>query len=126
MGIHLGTNMRGEKSRGSWIVLVLGLALAIKLGFNVVALYKAGGRLTGEEAKLQVTKEKNTELKEKLAMVQTPEYMEREAREKLGMGFDGEVVVVIPDEETEMKGITKTITGEEANWVKWRKLYLGW
>ncbi len=107
-------------------MLVLGLGLAIKLGFNAVTLYQAVGRLTTEQARLEEVKRENQELKDRLAVVQTPEYMEREAREKLGLGFDGEVVVVIPEEEIQTDrggGMTEV---EEVNWVKWRKLYLGW
>jgi cell division protein FtsB len=113
-----------EKKRGGLFILVLGLVVAVRLGSNVVKLYKSGGRLTEQEAKLVEVKKENKELKARLAQVQSSEFMEREAREKLGLGKEGEVVVIIPEKETEsVKNKTQT-QDDEPHWVKWRKLYL--
>ena len=98
----------------------------IRVGANLVRLYKAGGRLTEEEKKLTEVQKENQALKDRLAEVQTPEFLEREAREKLGMGKEGEVVVVIPPEELQAANKQQTDKKQEPNWIKWRKLYLGW
>ena len=41
-------------------------------------------------------KEENDRLKRKLYEVQSPEYIEKQAREKLGMSREGEYVVMLP------------------------------
>jgi cell division protein FtsB len=116
-----------RNNRGSLILLALGVFLTVKVGLNVAKLYKAGERVVKEEKKLAEAQTENRELKERLAEVQTPEFMEREAREKLGMGREGEVVVIIPEEELKGGSDKPQATDQvEANWVKWRKLYLGW
>jgi cell division protein FtsB len=113
-----------EKKGGGLLVLILGLVFVVRLGSNVVKLYKAGGRLSEEETKLVEVKKKNQELKERLAQVQTPQYMEKEAREKLGMGKEGEVVVIVPADEVSTANKVVSKQGNEPNWVRWRRLYL--
>jgi cell division protein FtsB len=108
----------------AWVILMVGVVAAANSGASVWRLYKASGRLHEEQRQLAEAKATQDQLKKKLAEVQTQEFVEKEAREKLGLGKDGEVVVVIPKETLE--GATVGIVAPpEANWVKWRRLYLG-
>jgi cell division protein FtsB len=108
-----------------WAVLITGVVLCVKLVGNISRLINMGGRVTQEEKKLADAQNLNKQLKDKLLEVQTPQYMEREAREKLGYGKPGEVVLVIPGQDQTSNHKLQTTTNNEPNWVKWRKLYLG-
>ncbi len=113
-----------------WVVVGLGLMLAVRTGANVFRLWKAGERLTTLEAQVEAAKIENIQLKGKLALVNSPEYVEKEAREKLGYGREGEVMVLLPQEKEEVLGqTTASVDGKEekpkANWQKWWELYFG-
>ncbi len=115
-----------SKGKGSLILLV-GIVLILKIGANLIRLYKSGDRLVEAKKELAMVQQENKRLQGEWEKVQTPEYMEREAREKLGYGKPGEVVVVIPEEELKKtKPLEAKQTIEAANWERWRKLYLGW
>ena len=111
-----------KKLRG-WLGLGVGLVLVWRIGANVARLYKAGERVEEASRELVEAQEKNRGLKEKLAEVQTPRFMEREVREKLGYGKPGEIELVLPDEV--MPSSAKASEGRQPNWVRWRRLYLG-
>jgi cell division protein FtsB len=114
------------RSLVKWLIVMLGWVVVIRTGMNVVRLYKAGDRVVEAQKELEGVQQRNEELKRKLALVKTPEYMERLAREKLGYGKDGEVVVVIEPSELSSKSEIRSSKSElEPNWRKWRRLYLG-
>ncbi len=113
-----------------WVVVGLGLMLAVRTGANVFRLWKAGERLTTLEAQVEAEKIENIQLKGKLALVNSPEYIEKEAREKLGYGREGEVIVLLPQEKEETLGqntasVDVKAEKPKANWQKWWELYFG-
>jgi cell division protein FtsB len=109
-----------------WAVLIIGIILLVRLVNNISRLISVGGRVTGEEQKLAYAQLLNKQLKNELQEAQTPQFMEREAREKLGYGKPGEVVLVIPDQYQASNPKLQATTDNTPNWIKWRKLYLGY
>jgi|SRR3989339_448932 len=110
-----------------WLIVVLGWVLVVRTGVNVVRLLKAGDRVTEAEKELEMMQRENENLTRELRGVKTPEYMERLAREKLGYGKEGEVVVVIDptDLEASVDKLPKSESEQVPNWKRWRRLYLG-
>lgn len=116
-----------KRNIGIYLVLILWLILIFRVGANVVRLVKAGNRVTEAKLELAEAKRKNEELKQNLALVQTPEFMERQAREKLGYGMPGEIEIIMPEQNNAHPTSPQASLGAgEPNWVQWRKLYLGW
>jgi len=111
----------------SWVsfgLLVLGVFLAVRISLNVIRLYRAGGRLQDAQKELAAATVDNQRLKQQLQEVQTPQYMEREARDKLGYGKPGEIVVVIPEDEISQVGLQQQQKQVKVPiWEQWRKLY---
>jgi hypothetical protein len=115
-----------SKKTFRWAVLILGIILSVRLLGNIANLANKGGRVTGEQQKLLEAQLLNKQLQDKLSEVQTPQYMEREAREKLGYGKPGEIVLVLPEQDTtHPTSPMATLGAGEPNWALWRKLYLG-
>ena len=108
-----------------WLILLFGVFLVVKLTGDIIKVQNAGGRVVDEEKKLATAQELNGQLKKQLLEVETPQFMEREAREKLGYGKPGEVVLILPEPTSSNSGVYKDNVDTEANWIKWRKLYLG-
>ena len=102
-------------------VIVLGV-FTVRLGRNVWKLWKAGERIKQAELEVRSQELENQELQKRLAEVQSPEFIEKEAREKLGLGKEGETIVVMPD-NADLKSQISNLNGEP-NWRKWWKVYV--
>jgi len=99
------------------IILVYLIISSIK---SVLELRKTGQMVGEYEQELEAVKKQNQELKERLNEVKKPEFIEREAREKLGLGKPGESIVIMPKitimpEKKKEKPL--------ANWEKWWRLF---
>ncbi len=72
-------------------------------------------------------KKENEELQKRLTETQSPVYIERELRDKLGLAKRGEVVVVLPDAEILKRLAPKSSEEEDflpdPTWKKWAKLF---
>lgn len=101
---------------------ILGIFLVINLTRSLIDLWQKGGLLDKEEERFAKVRLENEELNKEFARLQTPEYIEREARDKLGLAREGEAVVIIPPtagnqsntlKETNSKEVAKPI------WQQW-------
>ena len=103
------------------IILILGLFLIVNLTRSIYSLLKAGDKLKEEEKKVAELKYQNDELKNKLSEVQSPSFLEKMAREKLGLAKEGETVVILPS----ILPQNPKLNPEEklANWQKWWRLF---
>ena len=110
----------------SWLWLVIGLILVIRTAGNVYRLWKAGGRVEEAQRKLAQAEKENEQLNRQLSEVQTPYFMERQVREKLGYGKPGEIVMVLSEDSSQdPESNNQDMGAKDPNWKRWRKLYLG-
>ena len=63
-------------------------------------------------------KKDNDQLSYLVKYLNTPEYQEKQAREKLNLRKDGEYVVVLP-QKRDKKDLTQTVAEKESNFKKW-------
>lgn len=107
------------------IQLILGIA-AIMLVVNVVHtwinLEKRGDIVKETAGRLEKSKQQKENLERELARVQSQEYIEKEARDKLNLGREGEVVLLLPTISTN-QGPTPTPLQDVPNWQRWWKLF---
>jgi|SRR3989344_3615613 len=97
------------KKIGLGIVVLIVLVIGYNLINQISDAVKSSERLSLEAGNLSQLQEQNSDLKEKLAQIQTPEFIEQQARNKLGLVKEGETVVVIPDEKIkEVLGSSKS------------------
>ncbi|MBN1263659.1 MAG: septum formation initiator family protein [Candidatus Pacebacteria bacterium] len=112
-----------KKRLGLILASFLGLLMISGLLRNIFRLFRAEkevGRAQEELARLQAEQE---ELLQKREHVESEAFIEKQARDKLNMAKEGEVVVVLPPD----LGQTQE---EEAllptpNWQKWLEVF-GW
>jgi cell division protein FtsB len=106
-----------------FIVIVIILILMISnLASSIWDIWQGRDVVFQAQKSLSLEKQKNQELKSKLSYVQTPEFIEKEARDKLFMSKEGERKVLIPKEEKEQKEL-KSESENEPNWKKWLALF---
>lgn len=103
-----------------FLFLALGIFLIFNLSKNIWSLWQREERLREARKRLEILKRKNVELKRKLELVQEPEFVEREAREKLNLAKPEETIVILPP-------ITLSESTPQAvplpNWKRWWRLF---
>jgi cell division protein FtsB len=111
------------KSKIATVALVVALAA---IGFITVELYMQKRQVDSEIARLKAQsddlKSGNSQLSELIKYLDTPEYKEREAREKLNLKRPGEQVVVLPEEST-AGSVASAKTESQSNPQKWLKYF---
>lgn len=110
--------------------LILAAIVLIFIAYNlIVRIYvavKAGERLTQAVERLNKVEIKNKELKNQLKEVASKDYIEKQARDKLGLAREGDVVMVIPEEKIkQVLGISKENAEYKrlSNWLGWIRLF---
>ncbi len=116
-------SIRGKNhSNMQLLLVVLGVGLAIRMSINIWRVYHSGQRLVIAQKELDKLQSDQAELQKTLSYVQTPEFVEKEAREKLGYGKEGEVVLIMPKFAEQPKVVEKE---QLSPWQQWWKLYVG-
>jgi cell division protein DivIC len=111
-----------------YLTILLLILFATSLVRNVLKFQKVNAKLEKAKEQLSLTEKENTKIKEKLKSVQTEAYMEKQARDKLGLAKEGEIVLVLPDKDF-LKSISPSKHQVEVealplpNWQKWLKLF---
>jgi cell division protein FtsB len=104
------------------LVFLVGGVIIVNLALGCWRLWQAGGKV-GEAAKqLEKLKIKNEKLKSELEYVKSPEFVEKEAREKLGLGRPGEEVWILPSISANQPPISEN--QDKPNWERWWELFL--
>lgn len=80
------------------LIVLLVLTIFYSLARQIYESLQTGKRLDNQLEELSGLQHKNVELKKKLEKVQTPEFIEEQARNKLNLAKEGETVVIIPQE----------------------------
>ena len=103
------------------------LVLLISIVRNVSRIANLNKNIQEEEQSLVSLRKKNDELKKKVEEVKSDEFIEKQARDKLGLAKEGETVVVLPDGESLKKlaplNNDESETLPDPNWKKWEGLF---
>ena len=99
------------------------------MSYGYVMTLKRGREISGRVSTLQgdiaeLTKRKE-ELLEIKKLTESSEFVEREARDKLGMVREGEILVVLPQTEESSNPQATNLPDDSTNWQKWMRLYFG-
>jgi cell division protein FtsB len=86
-------------------------------------LARRGDIVKQSQGRIEDEKEIQDDLKRKLARAQSQEFIERQAREKLNLGREGEVVLILPTISLPPE-VTPTPIDNSGNWKKWAKVFL--
>lgn len=123
--------LQGMKKTGSKIIVfaIWGLiaTLSLTLVKNVVRTNQIHKQIQGERAKLAKIQADNDKLAAEVVQTQSADFVEKEMRNKLGLGKTGEAIVVLPDIEM-LRKLAPQISVEvdvlpDPNWKKWLKLF---
>jgi cell division protein FtsB len=112
---------------GGYAIWGLILILALSVFKSIGRTTQINAQIQAEKAKLDKIQSDNNKLQGELAQAQSPNFIEKEVRDKLGLGKAGEAIVVLPDADT-LRKLAPQMPAEVAtlpdpNWVKWKKLF---
>lgn len=105
-------------------ILITGFVL-FSLGKQIIFALNAGDRLDSAVEEVSNLQKENKELQKQLELVQSVDFLEEVARNKLNLTKPNETIIIIPQEE-----ISKILSTERkvkepklANWQGWLKLF---
>jgi cell division protein FtsB len=112
-----------------FMFFIIAFFLAFVLTRNMWSVYKSSERIDKARLNLERVKKENSELKSALGLIKSDLYIEKQARDKLGLAKENEVVLVLPSEEIVKSFSTKREVEEgfelpDPNWEQWLKLFL--
>lgn len=102
-------------------VALISLGLAISAGRTIVELWQRREVVGVRKQELTKIKAENVSLQDKLTDMGSDAYLERIARNQLGMIKDGETIIMLPEGAVQGRA-----DGEEKNipnWKKWWRLF---
>ncbi len=127
------------------LVTLVSLIVIFGLSRGLYSLWKKGDIMSERKVALAKLEREQVELKKKLEEAQSPEFIEKAARENLGLIREGEAIVLVPSDKPARQaspgdagGSTNLPAGEaglqmtnekgktqdnESNWKKWRRLF---
>jgi len=115
------------KQHNKWLKIALLILVWIviwSLSKDLSKVRRGFGRIEEARDRLYDAQEKNNDLKQKMASVETDYFKEKVIRDKLNMQLPGEVVVVLPGEivpkSDSEEGVIET---EKSNWEMWWEVF---
>jgi hypothetical protein len=101
--------------------------MIISLSRSVVDLWERRKIVKEEQERLTQLEKRHEELTEKLKMVQTPGFVEKEARERLGMAKEGDTIIIMDTNFTVQKERVGMISNESSGqlpyWKRWWQMF---
>lgn len=106
-------------------IILLGLVIGYKLLVQITDALKSGDRLSAQAEAVYKLEAKNKELKAKLKEIQSPQFIEEIARNKLGLSKTGETIVIIPEQKIkEILGASESKNPARLpNWQGWLRVF---
>ena len=109
------------------VLLILSVVLVSSFVKSIKRIREGDVLIEKTKVKLEKLNEENKKLEEQLKITQSEEFVEKQLRNKLGLAKEGEIVLVLPDDET-LKKLAPVIPNEEEvklkpNWKKWVDLF---
>jgi cell division protein FtsB len=107
------------------IALALGILVIVNLSRRVYSLWRRTDVVRERRVELQKVQEENRRLGEKLTEVQSPGFIEQQARDKLGLIKEGEMVVLIEvPEHASPEAMTEVgQSNQKLMWKTWWRLF---
>lgn len=105
-----------------WAIILICAYLIVTTTRSIVEFWKAGDKITTREDQLNQLNKQNKQLLAEKARVESADYMEKVAREQLGLSKLGEQIVIIPEDLLKAQ-LAIASTEARPNWQKWWKLW---
>ena len=103
------------------VIILLVLIFAYNLLGQISESLRSSERLSNQANSVYKLEAENRELKKQFEEIQSPEFIEQQARDKLGLSKVGETIIIIPDEK-----LKSVLSASESAKVTRLPNYQGW
>lgn len=107
----------------NWILLILSFVLIVNITRTFRDLSRQENIIKEAEDRLQEVEAEKDKLQKNLAKVESQEYIEQEARNKLNLGKEGEVVLILPPISLAVTP-TPIPADNSPSWQKWVNIFM--
>ena len=119
-------DFRGKLTKYALIVLLV--IFSTSLARNIAKIKKFNKAISDKQEKIDKIRKENEEIKKKLEEAESQAYIEKQLRDSLGLAKEGEMVVVLPDDEV-LRSLAPKLEEEEnvlpdPTWKRWLKLFI--
>jgi len=127
---HLLVKLRNRLgSIGRLVLLFLTLGLCLSLTRNIFKMHLAQKKLDSARQNLAELKHQQTLLEQELKIIKSQPFLERQARDKLGLAKEGEIILVLPEDEvlialSPRQDHLESYQLLKPNWRLWLELFL--
>ncbi|MBI4099809.1 septum formation initiator family protein [Candidatus Microgenomates bacterium] len=105
-----------------WLIIIVSFYLIVTTSQAIVDLWRSGDKLTNRERELAALQVQQQELTKQKKRVESQDYLEKVARNELGMSKPGEEIIIVPPELLAQS--PEASPDATPNWEKWMKLLL--
>ena len=111
-----------------YIMILVAVVFIFSLMGNIVKIRNINSRVERAQERVDKLKAENAELEIRVGEVKNDFFVEKKLRDSLGLAKEGEIVIVLPDEDVlrklAPKGESKVEELPEANWEKWIEIFM--
>lgn len=113
---------------GRLILLLIIIALCLSLFRNITRVRRANQQLAQAQQTLIGLEDEQRALEKELKSIKSGPYLEKQARDKLGLAREGEIVLVLPDDDllrslSPRKNNQGLSTLPDPHWRQWAQLF---
>ncbi len=118
-----GENTKTMRKLIFFCIILASLIIINNLALSIYSLWQKQDLLITAQKQLKSEKKTNQTLKKQLVKVQSPHFLEEQARDRLLMVKPGEQLVVLPQISFEPTPSPQKKTQQKPNWQKWYDLF---
>ncbi len=112
---------------GNYLIAIIAVLLSVSLVRNITNTKESLKRIDRKAKEAAELERKNDELRKTLEMVQGGEFIEKQIRDQLGLAKEGEIVLVLPEDDV-LKSLVPKLPEEEEElpdpiWRRWVQLF---
>lgn len=104
-------------------ISLVSILFIVSLIRSIISLWGKGAVVADLRLELEQKQKEQNELKKQFEHVQSTDFIEKQAREKLNLQRVGEVVVVLPKDLPQASQSAASFVNVPPNWQKWWKLF---
>lgn len=106
-----------------FFISILCLFFIVDLTRSIYSLWKRGDIVKQRQQVQDSLAQENQRLKDKLQQVESSQFIEQQARDKLNLQRQGEIVVVLPEELEATEEKQENEVKDLPNWLQWWQLF---
>lgn len=104
-------------------LLGISVYLVVGLGRQVWSTIQSSRRIDQAPFQLEREKQRNQQLQKEISYLESDDFVEKEARDKLGMARRGETVVIVAKDLAEQASSRLLEREALPNWYRWWQLF---